>query len=78
MYAVATLDPRAVRLPYAAPRVDLRGRELEEEPAVPVMAVLGLVVIGVVLAWGAGCVISGGNFYFHYDFPLGFTVWCYR
>ncbi|MDQ2912513.1 MAG: hypothetical protein M3T56_04570 [Chloroflexota bacterium] len=78
MYADARLEQRAMRLPYAAPRVDLGDRDLEDEPAVPIVAVLGLVAFGVVLAWGAWCVSTGGNFYFSYTWPLGIVVTCTR
>jgi hypothetical protein len=78
MYAVASLNQRAFRLPYAAPQVDLRRRELDEEPALIAFAVLGLVALAIVLAWGAWCVLQGGSFYFSYQWPTGFIVWCYR
>jgi hypothetical protein len=77
MYAVATLDQRAIRLPYLAPQVDLRRRELGEEPAVPVFAILGFVAFAVVMAWGAWCsFVTHGNFYFGYDPARGFVVAC--
>jgi hypothetical protein len=78
MYAVATLDQRAIRLPYAAPQVDLRRREIEEEPLAPIVAVLGFVAFAVVMVWGAWCVAQGGNFYFGFTWERGFVVSCWR
>ena len=78
MYAVATLDQRAIRLPYLAPRVDLRRRELEEEPIAPIVVVLGFVAFAVVMAWGAWCISQGGNFFFSASWDKGIVVYCYR
>ena len=77
MTALAVLDGYgSAGMAYAAPRIDLRERETEEEQVAWVI-VLGFVALAVVSIYAFYCTASGGSFYVNFSWTQGFTVACY-